>query len=333
MKRKGSMLRAIVLRFVCYSLGSEMVIAVMEEMFRAFVSGADRVFLYERFMALSTNMQPGEIMLAVLWGALQVMVYGLGVFLFARGIHRMLRQQIKEREQERMQLFSNIAHDIKTPMTTIAGYAGALADGMVEDADKQREYLLAIKAKSGQMNGLIDQLLSYSKLGTAEYHINLARTDMAELLRAACASQFGEMESKRMELELHVPDEPVLWEIDALEIHRAVGNLLTNAIRHNPAGTLLYVGLAQDGEHIDLHIADSGEAIPDAIAQSLFDPFVSGNDARGGGTGLGLAIVKKVAEQHSGEAFVAKAPAPYTKMFVLRIKKGIDRYVPQPNKE
>ncbi|QOX63814.1 HAMP domain-containing protein [Anoxybacterium hadale] len=60
-------------------------------------------------------------------------------------------------EYERMQLFSHIAHDLKTPMTTIYGYAGALARGMVEEPDKQREYHLAIKAKSTQVNQLIDQ--------------------------------------------------------------------------------------------------------------------------------------------------------------------------------
>ncbi len=227
-------------------------------------------------------------------------------------------------EHERMQLFSHIAHDLKTPMTTISGYAGALADGMVEDWNKQQEYHLAIKAKSGQMNQLIDQLLSYSKLGTPQYRLKFARVDLVELLRAACAALFGEIESKQIKLKLQLPDKPICCMVDSLEINRALGNLLTNAIRHNPAGSLLSVGIIEESSHIEIQIADNGAAIPDTIAGNLFEPFVSGNASRrtGSGTGLGLAIVKKVMEQHSGEVFVSEAPSPYTKMFVLHFSKG-----------
>lgn len=226
-------------------------------------------------------------------------------------------------ENERMRLFSHIAHDLKTPMTTISGYAGALASGMVEEANKQREYHLAIQAKSGQMNQLIDQLLSYSKLGTPQYRLNFAKVDLVELLRASCATLFGEIENKLMKLELRLPDSPVFHMVDSLEIARAISNLLINAIRHNPSGSLLYVGLKDDSGYIEIHVADNGMAIPQTIAGILFEPFVSGSDSRStsSGAGLGLAIVKKVMEHHSGEVFLLDAPSPYTKMFVLYFPK------------
>lgn len=226
-------------------------------------------------------------------------------------------------ENERMRLFSHIAHDLKTPMTTIYGYAGALANGMVEDVDKQREYNLAIKAKSAQMNQLVDQLLSYSKMGTSEYQMNLVKVDLVELLRVSCATLFGEIENKQMKLELHLPDKPIFYLADSLEIQRAIGNLLTNAIRHNPVGSQLSVRITEEYNRVEIQIADNGAAIPESISRNLFEPFVSGNDSRStnSGTGLGLAIVKKVMEQHSGEVFVLDAPAPYTKMFVLRFPK------------
>lgn len=227
-------------------------------------------------------------------------------------------------EQERMQMFSHIAHDLKTPMTTISGYAGALASGMVDTPDKQQEYHLAIQAKSMQMNQLIDQLLSYSKLGTPQYQMNLTKIDLVELLRVSCAALFGEIESKQMKLNLRLPEEPIFEMVDFLEISRAIGNLLTNAIRHNPEGSLLSVGITEQVARIEIQIADSGVAIPEAITSNLFEPFVSGSDSRSAssGTGLGLAIVKKVMEQHSGEVFVLDAPSPYTKMFVLSFPKS-----------
>jgi signal transduction histidine kinase len=226
-------------------------------------------------------------------------------------------------ENERMRLFSHIAHDLKTPMTTISGYAGALASGMVEEPDKQREYHLAIQAKSGQMNQLIEQLLAYSKLGTPQYQMNLTKVDLVELLRVSCAALFGEIESQQMKLELRLPDKPVYYMADSLEIGRAIGNLLTNAIRHNSLGSLLSVVLTDDTGRIEIQIADSGAAIPEALAGNLFEPFVSGSVSRStsSGTGLGLAIVKKVMEQHSGEVMVLDAASPYTKMFVLSFPK------------
>lgn len=228
-------------------------------------------------------------------------------------------------ENERMNLFSHIAHDLKTPMTTISGYAGALANGLVEEPDKQREYHLAIKAKSAQMNQLIDQLLSYSKLGTPQYQLNFQNIDLVELLRVSCATLFGEIESKLMKLELQLPDNSLYYMADSIEITRAISNLLTNAIHHNPMGSLLAVSLKDEPHRIEIQIADNGAAIPKGISRRLFEPFFSGSHSRStnSGSGLGLAIVKKVMEQHCGDVFILDAPSPYTKMFVLSFPKVI----------
>ena len=247
-----------------------------------------------------------------------------------RDSFNLMVQKLKESEEkrmamenERMQLFSYIAHDLKTPITTISGYAQALSSGLVEELDKQQEYHLAIKAKAGQMNQLVDQLLFYSKLGTPQYRMKVEKVDLAELLRVSCAVLFGELENNEMTLELQLPDTPVYCMADSLETNRAISNLLTNAIRHNPPGSLLSVGLTEEPDRIEIHIADNGPAIPEAIAGYLFEPFVSGSDSRSAssGIGLGLAIVKKVMEQHSGEVFLLDAPSPYTKRFVLRFPK------------
>lgn len=372
MKRRYSILRTVVIRFIGYFLGIEIAISVLEDIFSSLVYGAEREFPYDGIPGIAANMEPHQIAQVVLWGLLQMAVYCMGIALFARSISRKisypakrmaegfqevsngnlnilldfetetefkemrdafnhmtrkLKDYEKKRmtmENERMRLFSHIAHDLKTPMTTITGYAGALASGMVDDADKQREYYMAIKAKSDQMNALVDQLLSYSKLGAPQYQVELVSADIAELLRVACASLFGEIESKQMKLNLRLPEEPIFIKMDSLEMSRAVGNLLTNAIRHNPEGSLLSVSLTEESEHIIIQIADNGASIPEAIEANLFEPFISGSDSRssGSGTGLGLAIVKKVAEQHSGDVFVSDTIAPYTKMFVLRLPKN-----------
>ncbi len=322
MKRKDGLLTFIVLRFIAYSLGTELVISILEEIFRMFLPDIEQILIYDSVPDIASRMAPAEIVLVILWGLAELIVYCAGVVLFARSVHRRLQEQIRENEEQRLQLFSNIAHDLKTPLTTISGYAGALADGIVEDRDKQREYLLTIREKSRQMNQLTEQLLSYSKLGAAQYQPALELVDVAELLRAACASLFGEMENRQIELDLKLPDSPVFCKADSLELDRAIGNLLTNAIHHNPAGTLLSVALAEKPEHILIQIADSGTPVPETM--NIFEPFVSGSDSRssGHGTGLGLAIVKKAAERHGGVVFLSDAAAPYTKMFVVKLPKA-----------
>lgn len=224
-------------------------------------------------------------------------------------------------EHERMQLFSNIAHDLKTPLTTISGYAGALASGMVEEPDKQMEYYSAIKVKSEQVNLLLDQLLAYSKMGTRQYQPDISNADITELIRASCASLFGEIEKRQIELELVLPDTPVYGNLDILEMNRAVTNLLTNAIVHNPEGGMLLVRVGVTQSDIIIEIADNGPAIPEEITKSLFEPFVSGDYSRrtGSGTGLGLAIVKKIAGLHGGNISIQEADAPYRKKFVFCI--------------
>ena len=379
MKKRRSVQKIVIRRFIGYALGIWFSLVFLEALATALLSGFSWAAEWDigevTILPLdewSESVFTIQIVLSVAWGLISILIFLLGIRFFGRDISRkvmepvrrmsegfrevskgnldisldfetetefkemrdafnLMARKLKDSEEkrlmmenERMRLFSNIAHDIKTPMTTITGYAGALADGIVKGADKQREYHLAIKAKSAQLNQLIDQLLSYSKLGAPEYQMRFERVDITELLRAACAALFGEIENKRMELELNLPDEPVFIKADSLELNRAVGNLLTNAIRHNPAGTLLSAGITEKAEAIEICVADSGEAIPNVVAGKMFEPFVSGSDSRvsGSGTGLGLTIVKKIAERHGGDVFLSDAPAPYTKMFVLRLPKG-----------
>ncbi len=373
MKKKNSLKRVIMCRFIGYTIAIALTLLVLELIFSLFTVRNGMNFSELASSPLVEGTKSLQITLSVIWNLITAVVYIVGILLFGRGVNRKIMEPVQKMqegfkavaaghldtildfeaetefgemrdafnlmvtklkaseekqaamENERMQLFSHIAHDLKTPMTTILGYAGALASDMVEQPDKQREYHLAIKAKAVQMNQLIDQLLFYSKLGTPLYRMNFEKVDLVEQLRVSCAVLFGEIENRQMTLELLLPDKPVFYRVDSLEINRAIGNLLTNAIHHNPVGSLLSVGLTEEPGHIEIQIADNGATIPKAIVGNLFKPFVTGSVSRGSssGTGLGLAIVKKVMEQHSGEVFLLDAPAPYTKMFVLRFQKSL----------
>ncbi|HIX89540.1 MAG TPA: ATP-binding protein, partial [Candidatus Agathobaculum pullicola] len=93
-------------------------------------------------------------------------------------------------------------------------------------------------------------------------------------------------------------------------LRRLLENLTSNALQYNPAGTTLFFGLTDTPDAVRLTVADSGVGIPPELADTLFEPFVTGNQARtsGGGTGLGMAIAKKVAELHGGSIRLVHPP-------------------------
>ena len=119
-------------------------------------------------------------------------------------------------ERKRNLLLSDIAHDIKTPITTICGYSKALAEGMVQE-EKQQTYLDTIYTKSLRMDELVTLLFEYVKLGSEGYVLNRQPADLAELLRENVAVLYEEFEDKEMELLLDIPEQPVMYEMDRLQ--------------------------------------------------------------------------------------------------------------------
>lgn len=225
-----------------------------------------------------------------------------------------LREEI---ENQRIMLFANMAHDLKTPITSIQGYSQALADGIVTSEEKAGEYIKTIYAKSQSMNDLIERMFEYVKLDSRENILHFEKTNLAELLRNCIASSYSEFEEKHIELEIQIPDECVLREVDSVEIKRVFTNLLNNVLAHNDGGIRCLVKMEKDGSVI---VADSGDRIPEQVESQLFLPFVKGDDSRksGKGSGLGLSLSQKIMERHSGKISYIKNYMEYTKAFYVK---------------
>lgn len=223
----------------------------------------------------------------------------------------------KEIERERVLLFANMAHDIKTPITSILGFSSALSEGMVESEEKRKDYLNTITLKSMRINELIDRLFEFVKIESPENILHKSPCDIAEVLRGSLAAIYSDFEEKNMKVELSIPEVPVIKNADKLEIGRVFTNLLTNICRHNPCGTAVFVEMKENGETL---IADSGEEIAQPVRKSLFKPFVSGDSARRSknGSGLGLALSYKIMEKHGGNLSYISSCKPYTKGFLIK---------------
>lgn len=207
----------------------------------------------------------------------------------------------KEAEKQKNLLLSDIAHDIKTPITTIAGFSKALADGEV-DSEKTQEYLDAIYKKSMQTTELITLLFEYVKLDSAGFSLAKEKADIMELLREQVASVYADYEEHGMEIEIEIPEEECNCMIDKVQLGRAIHNLLVNAYKHNPEKTCVTIFAEKKEKNVLIQISDNGVKIDREVAVHLFDPFVQGDKSRqtGKGSGLGLSICKKVINMHGG---------------------------------
>ena len=279
------------------------------------------------------------ILLMMMLGTFLISVLPLtaGAVIFSGRVTRKFRVYEAARENERAEvqkqrylMISDIAHDLKTPMTTVSGYAKALADGMVKE-DQEREYLEAIRDKTLRMNDIVQMLFDYVRLDSEGFAINRSRIDICELVRECVAADYTDIENKKDEIEIDIPDTPLTADADKIQLSRVINNLLTNAVKHNPEGTAISVSVREEPDEIRVFVADSGEVIEKELADEIFEPFVMGDKSRStaGGSGLGLSVAHKIAELHGAVLKLVQRPEmmryqlgeKYNKVFLLVLKR------------
>ena len=240
-------------------------------------------------------------------------VFSISVAREIRRVEREKEIEHKTEEERRYLMISNIVHDLKTPMTTVYGYAKALNDGIVPE-DRKQEYLEAIMAKTDRTNEVIAMLLDYVKLDSEGFVIKKSKIDLCELLRSCCAFCYTDVESAGCELDINVPEKPLFIAADSVQLSRVITNLIMNAIRHNPKGTKIGVTIKCENyataEDVRVFVADTGDEIPEELAEHIFEPFVTGDESRasGAGTGLGLPLSVKICEMHGFNLRLVQMP-------------------------
>lgn len=230
-----------------------------------------------------------------------------------------------QREKNNHQLYSNIAHDLKSPMTMVWGYAKALERGDVPK-EKQQSYLETICQQTEHVNQLLDLLLTYTRLENETYQLQLEQADMAEVLRSCLAAHYGAFEEHGASLEISIPEKSSMYSFDVLEMKRVFHNLLSNMVRHTEYGTACKVSLVEmtteeNGKKIQISFADEGKRLNERVKENLFSPFCVGDESRNtkGGSGLGLSIAKKVIERHGGRIVYEEDKEGKGKAFVITL--------------
>ncbi len=247
-----------------------------------------------------------------------LMVFVLGAFAFYWLASRIIRAESERRVKEQNLIYAAIAHDLKTPMTSVQGYAAALRDGKIPP-EGQAEACDIICRKSRRMNELVDALFEYARLGAAEYKLKSERIDAAQIVREVAADSYTDFEERGIALDVDIPDGPLAILGDAGQLRRAVTNLVINAWKHNSEGAKVRVAAQAEDGRLLVSVADDGAPIPPEAREALLRPFVTADEARTSrsGSGLGLAIAAKIVRLMGGTLRIADAGGGYVKAFEI----------------
>lgn len=229
----------------------------------------------------------------------------------------------RQYERGRNLMLSDIAHDLRTPITTIGGYAKALNDGLVTSDEKRTEYLEAIENKAERMSDLITLLFDYVRLDSENFSLRFTECDITELLRENAALLYSDIEEKQMKIEIDIPEKPVRMNLDRLQFSRVVTNLINNALKHNEPNTVITLQMKQLQGGTQIIVKDNGKLIPVSLSEHIFEPFVIADASRESksGSGLGLSIAKKIVEMHGWTIELFQDFERQEKSFVINMRK------------
>lgn len=225
-------------------------------------------------------------------------------------IKRILDKERNE-EKSRKEFITSIAHDLRTPLTSVIGYLQLVMSKAYESRNneelqlKNEEYIRVAYDKAIRLQGLIEDLFSFTKTDSTELRLHLEEIDVVKLVEQLADECYPSLQDAGLTLEFRKSADVMMIEADGELMARAVANLLTNGIKYGKDGKKLIIELYRENENSDLYIRviNYGRLIPKKDIEHIFDKFYRVEDSRSietGGTGLGLAITKNIVNLHGG---------------------------------
>ena len=215
-----------------------------------------------------------------------------------------MADSLQETERQRRDFIANVSHELKTPMTTIAGYTDGILDGTIPP-EKERQYLQIISDESRRLSRLVRRMLDISQIQNQE--MRKEEFDLCESARIALLSMEKKITDRGLDVDADIPDSGIMVLGDNDLITQVIYNLLENAAKFATPGSQLYLGLTVNGEKAYVTVRNAGATIPAEEIPLLFERFHKSDKSRSedkDGYGLGLYIVKTILAQHKEQITV-----------------------------
>lgn len=211
----------------------------------------------------------------------------------------------KEREAERTknELITNIAHDLRTPLTSITGYLELLSGDGCPDPDLQKKYIGIAYVKTKRLEKLIEDLFGFTKLNYGKISMQVSRVDVIKLLSQLLEEFYPSFVDKNLSYELQSNVPAYTISADGNLLARLFDNLINNAIKYGADGKRILVKVHSEDELVTIQVINYGYVIPADELPLIFNKFYRVEQSRStntGGTGLGLAIAKNIVDMHGG---------------------------------
>ena len=225
----------------------------------------------------------------------------------------MQRTKEKELYNSKIDFFTNITHEIRTPLTLITVPIENVMNNIGKD-DKNYEVLSIIRRNANRLLKLVNELMDFKKIDPAVNRLNFRRVELVKLVRETCGRFSPSAKIKGIELRASLPEHELMADVDGEVFTKILSNLLSNALKH--AAHLISLSLTDNGRTFILTVANDGDRIPDGEAERIFEPFVK-LDKNSEGTGIGLPFARNLAEMHSGSLTLDASAEDVT--FVLEL--------------
>jgi two-component system, OmpR family, phosphate regulon sensor histidine kinase PhoR len=229
--------------------------------------------------------------------------------------------ELRRLEQVRKDFVANVSHELKTPLTSIQGFAETLLAGALTDRANSRRFVEIIRAHALRLSRLTDDLLKLSRIEAGKLDLEFQPVSLARLIEASVETTRPRAEAGHLSLSIDCPADLPPVPADPNLLREVLQNLLDNAVQYTPAEGRIEVSARVAGDSATVTVADTGIGVPEAEQQRIFERFYRIDPARSrelGSTGLGLAISKHIVEAHGGEIGVESAVGRGSK-FTFRI--------------
>ena len=215
---------------------------------------------------------------------------------------RVLMESERHNEKSKNEMITNIAHDLRTPLTSILGYLDLINKREVTE-DTKKEYLKIVYEKSKKLQDLIESLFSFTKTNSSKLVLKIDKIDIIKLLCQLMEEFYPNFEDKGITCSVNTNIDSYVIDGDGTLLARLFDNLINNAVKYGADGKRIDVKIIAENNIVKIAVINYGKVIPQDELPLIFDKFYRVDQARNsgtGGTGLGLAIAKNITELHHG---------------------------------